>query len=233
MTNNADSSQVVSFRLYKQEVSLLQKHAKSNESLNQAAQRLLRNALTLNATEENASVDNIDPLTLSAIVDKAFKSELAPIYHELTWMRQSLHKLEFAYSQTEAAIEIQQLREQIESLKLEIAYLERSLEESSVPESSTPQPVTVLPDLFAARDLVIDNWKLRHRKESKQLLREFADQLIEQIVALDNSYTFVERLLSDLKQEQKYADASRQTILRISDEYDLVKKHLRKYESGW
>lgn len=114
------------------------------------------------------------------------------------------------------------VRQENDSLKLEMEELE-----------PTPQPITVLPDLYAARDKVLDNWKVTQRKESKQLLYEFATKFIEQIVADDTGYTFIQRLLSDLQQERKFQRGQSEALAKTTSEYDLAKKRLRNYGEGW
>ncbi|BAZ18931.1 hypothetical protein NIES4071_108160 (plasmid) [Calothrix sp. NIES-4071] len=147
---------------------------------------------------------------------------------------------EFAFSLTKTANEIEQLRKRNTHLEARNQYLQRCLDEaeeeqqdSQAPASQEQKPSTKLPDLYAIRDKIIDDWEIKSRKESRRLLHEFADKFIKAIIASDSNYTMLQRLLSDLQQERKNVYAYGQAIANISTEYDTAKKHLRKYERGW
>lgn len=113
--------------------------------------------------------------------------------------------------------EVTELRERIAELEAELQRQSRLLERK-----------TALPDLFAARDKILDKWRLAKRAESKERLREFANKLIEEIIANDIGYTFIQRLMSDLDQERKFQKASSETMLGWHTKYIEARDQLKQ-----
>jgi hypothetical protein len=110
------------------------------------------------------------------------------------------------------------------NITIHFVHLENAQQDSLAPASQEPN-TTKLPDLYAIRDKIVDDWEFTSKKESRRRYYEFADKFIEAIIAADSNYTMLQRLLSDLQQERKNVQAYGQAIANISTEYDTAKKH--------
>lgn len=77
----ASESKVISFRFSAEEVELLESKANTGESLNQTAQRLLREALGLST--KSTVVD----------IDERIAAQIAPLREELAELRAALGEL--------------------------------------------------------------------------------------------------------------------------------------------
>lgn len=118
-----------------------------------------------------------------------------------------------------AADLLSQLKDKRKKSKADLQDVEAILE--LLPEQSPPK----LPDLYAARDAIMDKWRLLKRNEKRERFWGFANELIEEAGKLDPNYSLLARLQSDLKQEREY---SKGIAKGMTDEFrkriDLEKK---------
>ena len=83
------NSQVISYRLSEEEVEALRQYQRSEESLNQAAQRLLREALKLSTASTTTSTASLS--TLSTVdVDSRITVQLAPLQEKIAQLETAL-----------------------------------------------------------------------------------------------------------------------------------------------
>lgn len=108
---------------------------------------------------------------------------------------------------------------EVSKLKTEINRLQEELEKS--------KNRTNLPDLYAIRDEVLQDWRLANRRESKARFYEFANQLIDQLMTIDSDYTMLDRLKSDLEQEKQWSEAQAQSKFNWHSEYIKARDKLR------
>lgn len=83
------NSQVISYRLSEVEVEALRQYQRSEESLNQAAQRLLREALKLSTASTTTSTASLS--TMSTVdVDSRITVHLAPLQEKIAQLETAL-----------------------------------------------------------------------------------------------------------------------------------------------
>ncbi len=95
------NSQVISYRLSEAEVEALKQLQQSGESLNQTAQRLLREAIGLSTPGANASPAALSTLS-TEIVDSRIDEKLAPIHSQLAQLNERLLEREGLREETQS-----------------------------------------------------------------------------------------------------------------------------------
>ncbi|WP_407898486.1 hypothetical protein [Scytonema sp. NUACC26] len=83
------NSQVISYRIGDVELQVLRQHQHPGESLNQTAQRLLREALGLSTTSKELSTTPLYTLSTND-VDNRIASQLAPLQEKLNQLETAL-----------------------------------------------------------------------------------------------------------------------------------------------
>jgi hypothetical protein len=120
----------------------------------------------------------------------------------------------------EASSLLSQLRSRRKKSKADLADVEAILE--LLPEMSAQ-----LPYLCAARDELfkMGSWKFE-KGEKRERFYAFADALIEKAAKLDTNYSLIQRLQSDLKQEQQRAEGHLKGRIEEREQRQKLEKKL-------